>query len=103
MLLSLSDDCCDLVNLINYVFRPACPLGLGSKACKCALSGGRALSFDRPEWRRDMKTRFAALAVVVALTGCAYREGGVGNPITRKFQYFSYLGGDDIRDGCVAG
>jgi hypothetical protein len=50
-----------------------------------------------------MKIRFAVLAAVVALTGCAYREGGVGSPITRKFQYFSYLGGDDIRDGCVAG
>ena len=43
------------------------------------------------------------LAAAIGLTACTYREGGIGGPITRKFQYFSYLGGDDIRDGCVAG
>ena len=50
-----------------------------------------------------MKIGLIALAVVMMLTGCSYREGGIINPITRKFQYFSYLGGDDIRDGCGTG
>lgn len=45
----------------------------------------------------------AALLVTLVLAGCAYREGGVANPVTRKFQYFSYLGGDDIRRDCVSG
>lgn len=39
----------------------------------------------------------------LALVGCAYRPGGIDSPITRKFQYYSYAGGDDIRRGCVAG
>lgn len=43
------------------------------------------------------------LWVALLLAGCAYREGGIGSPITRKFEYFSYLGGDDIRRGCVPG
>ncbi len=45
----------------------------------------------------------AIFAVVVGLAGCAYRDGGIGSPITRKFQYFSYLGGDDIRRACADG
>jgi len=47
--------------------------------------------------------RLGALAMLLLAAGCAYREGGVGGPITRKFQYFSYLGGDDIRRDCVEG
>jgi hypothetical protein len=47
--------------------------------------------------------RLGVLAVLVLVSACAYREGGIGSPITRKFQYFSYLGGDDIRRDCVAG
>jgi hypothetical protein len=47
--------------------------------------------------------RLGALAVLVVAAGCSYREGGIGSPLTRKFQYFSYLGGDDIRRDCVAG
>jgi hypothetical protein len=52
-----------------------------------------------------MRTLVAGIAAVaVALgAGCAYRDGGIGSPVTRKFQYFSYLGGDDIRNGCLAG
>jgi hypothetical protein len=45
----------------------------------------------------------AALLVTLVLAGCTYREGGVANPVTRKFQYFSYLGGDDIRRDCIPG
>lgn len=42
-------------------------------------------------------------AAVLLLAGCSYRPGGIDNPITRKFQYFSYAGGDDIRRDCVPG
>lgn len=45
--------------------------------------------------------RLGLCALLVALAGCAYREGGIGSPITRKFQYFSYLGGDDLRRDCT--
>lgn len=34
--------------------------------------------------------------------GCAY-TGGVENPVARKFTWFSYLAGDDIKRNCVAG
>ena len=47
--------------------------------------------------------RFGALAMLVLAGGCSYQLGGIGNPITRKFQYFSYLDGEDIRRDCVAG
>jgi hypothetical protein len=47
--------------------------------------------------------RLGALALLVLAGGCAYRDGGIGSPVTRKFQYFSYLGGDDIRGDCVPG
>jgi hypothetical protein len=47
--------------------------------------------------------RLGALTVLLTATGCSYQEGGVGSPITRKFQYFSYLGGDDIRRDCIPG
>jgi hypothetical protein len=47
--------------------------------------------------------RLARLALLVAIAGCTYREGGIDSPVTRKFQYFSYLGGDDIRRDCVPG
>jgi hypothetical protein len=47
--------------------------------------------------------RLGVLTILVLTGGCTYREGGVGSPISRKFQYFSYLGGDDLRNGCVAG
>jgi hypothetical protein len=44
-----------------------------------------------------------AVAVAASVAGCTYSEGGIFSPITRKFQYFSFLGGDDIRDACVPG
>lgn len=46
--------------------------------------------------------RLGACALLAFAAGCAYREGGIGSPITRKFQYFSYLGGDDLRRDCTA-
>jgi hypothetical protein len=47
--------------------------------------------------------RLGASALLVTLGACAYRDGGIISPVTRKFQYFSYLGADDIREGCAQG
>lgn len=48
----------------------------------------------------------AAIVGVVALGvlgGCAARVDGVDNPLTRKFQWFSYLQGDDFKGSCGPG
>jgi hypothetical protein len=37
------------------------------------------------------------------LAGCAYRGGDIGNPLVRKAQWLSYIGGNDIRATCAAG
>jgi hypothetical protein len=50
-----------------------------------------------------LAVRLAALALLVTVGACAYRDGGIGSPVTRKFQYFSYLGGDDLRAECAPG
>jgi hypothetical protein len=42
-------------------------------------------------------------AVLLGLVGCVAREGGISDPIQRNFQWFSFVGGDDIRARCVAG
>src|SRR5690606_6468296 len=42
----------------------------------------------------------AALCLIV-LAACTYR--GADDPVSRKFSWFSYLNGDDIRRECVAG
>lgn len=44
----------------------------------------------------------AVLAATATLAGCAY-TGGVGEPVGRKFQWFSYLAGDDIKARCTPG
>jgi hypothetical protein len=36
----------------------------------------------------------------VAVGGCAYHGGDIGNPLTRKAQWLSFLGGDDIAAAC---
>ena len=43
-------------------------------------------------------------AVVAALgaASCTY-TGGVENPVARKFSWFSYVGGDDVRNRCRPG
>jgi len=43
------------------------------------------------------------VAATVLLGACAYRPGAISDPIQRKFQYFSYLNGDDIRQDCRRG
>jgi hypothetical protein len=44
-----------------------------------------------------------AIATTTVLAGCAYRGGDIGDPGVRKFSWFSFVGGDDIRTHCQAG
>ncbi|WP_374384474.1 hypothetical protein [Dongia sp.] len=62
--------------------------------------------------RRRSKARiWAGLALAASLLGgCAYQPSGqlgsgssIDNPIERKFTWFSYLDGADIRNSCAAG
>jgi hypothetical protein len=50
------------------------------------------------------RTRGLAVALLVGfcVAGCTY-QGGVENPISRKFTWFSYLAGDDIKSNCRPG
>ena len=51
-------------------------------------------------------SRCLALLAVVALaavSACSYEGGGINNPLTRKFEWLSYLAGDDIRAACASG
>ncbi len=43
----------------------------------------------------------AVFIIAVMLGGCAYQ--GSDDPISRRFTWFSYLNGDDIRAACAAG
>ena len=45
--------------------------------------------------------RAGAGIVLLLLSGCAY--DGSGDPVSRKFSWFDYLGGGDIRAACAAG
>lgn len=48
--------------------------------------------------------RFLALAAAcAALAGCTYGGGDIGDPLTRKTSWFSFVAGDDIRAQCQAG
>lgn len=40
---------------------------------------------------------------IAGLAGCAYRDGDIGDPVTRKFHWFSFVAGEDIRSTCQAG
>jgi hypothetical protein len=54
---------------------------------------------------RLQKFSARALAVLLAtatLVSCTY-TGGVGEPVGRKFQWFSYIAGDDIKARCTPG
>lgn len=42
-------------------------------------------------------------AVAVALGGCAYGGGDIGNPFRRKVQWFSFVEGGDIAAACSPG
>ncbi|CCG42070.1 hypothetical protein [Magnetospirillum molischianum] len=43
------------------------------------------------------------LALVLSLCACTYDGGDIGNPFTRKVQWYSFIGGDDIQASCAAG
>lgn len=45
----------------------------------------------------------AALLAILGLSACAYRGGDIGDPVTRKFHWFSFVDGEDIRATCQAG
>ncbi len=53
-----------------------------------------------------MAKPFRIIAVVLAiatLSACAYRGGDIGDPVTRKFHWFSFIEGEDIRATCQPG
>ena len=41
--------------------------------------------------------------VCVGVAGCVARDGAIADPIQRNFQWFSFVGGDDIRARCAPG
>ncbi|WP_254434918.1 hypothetical protein [Magnetospirillum sp. UT-4] len=45
----------------------------------------------------------AVVLAFSALAGCTYRGGDIGDPAVRKFHWYSYLEGEDIRANCQAG
>jgi hypothetical protein len=47
-------------------------------------------------WRRAMRV----LAACLVLAGCTARDGALDDPLRRNFQWFSFVGGDDIRARC---
>lgn len=51
--------------------------------------------------RRSAGTGLPMAVLAFVLGACAYT--GAGDPVSRKFTWFSYLNGDDIRQSCVAG
>lgn len=46
--------------------------------------------------------RIAMPLLAAMLAGCSY-SGGVGDPVVRKFSWFSFVEGGDLRAGCVPG
>ena len=55
-----------------------------------------------PTWTsRPISIGLAAILIVGLLSACAYR--GSDNPVARKFSWFSYLDGEDIRAACGPG
>jgi hypothetical protein len=48
--------------------------------------------------------RLSTLLVGLSLTsGCAFKGGDIGDPIHRKFHWFSFVAGDDIAASCEPG
>lgn len=49
--------------------------------------------------------RHLSIAVVLGLSlaACTYRGGDMGDPLTRKLHWFSYVAGDDIHANCQPG
>jgi hypothetical protein len=70
--------------------RPSCPSRRRPKDTTPDRPAGRI-------WGRGL-----ALALGVALGACAY-HGNFDDPIQRRFQWFSFIGGEDIQDACHPG
>lgn len=51
--------------------------------------------------RRSLRDGLPSALLALALCACAYT--GADDPVSRKFSWFSYLNGDDIRQSCSAG
>ena len=50
---------------------------------------------------RELRAAAIGLALGALLFGCSPREGGIADPLQRNFQWFNYVGGDDIRAACT--
>jgi hypothetical protein len=60
------------------------------------------MKMNSAKWIRTACSRaVVAVAVAAALAACTYRE--TDNPVVRKFSWFSYLNGDDVRAACRVG
>jgi hypothetical protein len=42
-------------------------------------------------------------ALAGTISGCAYQGGDIGDPVVRKFYWYSFLAGEDIDQHCTAG
>lgn len=47
--------------------------------------------------------RGLVVLINLALAGCAYTGEGLNNPLERRFFWFSFVAGDDIRQSCGVG
>jgi hypothetical protein len=60
-------------------------------------------AINRPMQRgRTHQIWLAAAFAILALVGCRY-GGDIDDPLLRRFQWFSFLDGADIRNGCQTG
>jgi len=50
-----------------------------------------------------MRYGFSVIVGALTLAGCTYGGGDMGEPVTRKFHWFSYVAGDDIQATCQPG
>src|SRR5882672_8830264 len=82
------------MRLRNFSTRPA--VGLSGPTRRRPRRAGWIL---RIGWVRGLAV---ALILGVALDACAY-HGNFDDPIQRRFQWFSFLGGDDIKAACRPG
>lgn len=44
-----------------------------------------------------------AIGLILLLSACAYQGGDISNPLVRKANWFSFVGGEDLRAACSAG
>lgn len=51
--------------------------------------------------KRNLSGFFAVLFGAAVLGACTYQGGDIGDPLTRKAQWYSFVAGDDIRQTCA--